>query len=40
MLLRISVKRKIIQMAINDPLDVFDYDYYAANTDLSVLGAH
>ena len=28
MALKMDVKKKIIQMAINDPLDTFDYDYY------------
>ena len=32
MALKMDVKKKIIQMAINDPLDTFDYDYYSKHT--------
>ena len=33
MALKMDVKKKIIQMAINDPLDTFDYDYWVASTN-------
>lgn len=39
MLLKMNVKKKIIQMAINEPLDTFDYDYYAAAIDVLMLGS-
>lgn len=33
MALKMDVKKRIIQMAINDPLDTFDYDYWVASTN-------